>query len=253
MPPDAARPSATGPRSFPVEVAGGGRTRAVRVAAEVDLDWVAADLAVPTGPVALLIGGASGLDGDGQARVQRFFRDTFVPAIAATGATVLDGGTDAGVMRLIGAERERSGGSWRLIGVAPFAKVRVPGSPGVTALARGHSDVILVPGDAWGDESRWFHLIAERLAPDRTVTVLVNGGPIALDEIEQSIDRGGRVLVVDGSGRAADDIGAAMGERADTGSRPARLAASAAVEIVSIDIETADLARRLDHTSGRTR
>lgn len=253
MRPDAGQPPAAAPSTFPVELAGGGEARAIRVTDESDLDRALAALAVSPGPVVLLVGGAAGLEARVRTGIERFFRDTFVPAIAATGATVLDGGTDAGVMRLVGAERERAGGAWRLIGVAPFGKVRVPGSPGDTDLAPGHTDVILVPGDAWGDESRWFHLIAERLSPDRTVTILVNGGPIALDEIEQSIDRGGRVLVVDGSGRAADDIGAAMGELADTGSRPARVAASAAVEIVSIDIETADLARRLDHTSGRTR
>lgn len=253
MAPDARRPSADDAPSFPVETAGGGRARAVRVDAEADLLAVLPALGLPPGPVIVLVGGAAGLEASTEPRLERFFRQALVPAIAEAGATVLDGGTDAGVMRLIGEERERAGGAWRLIGVAPFAKVRVPGSPGETDLARGHSDFILVPGDAWGDESRWFHLIADRLSPDRAVMILVNGGPIALDEIEQSIDRGGRVLVVDGSGRAADDIGAAMGELADTGSRSARVAANAAVEIVSIDIETADLARRLDHTSGRTR
>lgn len=246
------RPSATDPPTLSVEVAGGGRARALRVAAEADLGRVLAALAVPPGPVVLLIGGAAGLGGDGQARIERFFRDAFVPAVAAIGATVLDGGTDAGVMRLIGAERERQNSAWRLIGVAPFAKVRAPGSPGETELARGHTDFILVPGDAWGDESRWFHLIADRLAPDHAVTILVNGGPIALDEIEQSIERGGPVLVVDGSGRAADDIGAAVREDGDTTSRPGRVAGSAVVDIVTIDIGRADLARRLSQSSDRT-
>ncbi len=202
--------------AFDVELDGGGRARAVRVVAEDGLDEALVSLGLSRGPVVLLFGGAGKVAVDDLERIRAFFRTSFIPAMERIGGIVIDGGTDAGVMRIAGEERVRAGGRIRMIGVAPFAKVKVPGSPGSTALAPGHTDFVLVPGTDWGSEASWFHLIADRLTTGPSATVLVNGGPIALDEIEQSIDLGRRVIVIDGTGRAADDLAVVIGRSSDS-------------------------------------
>jgi len=64
-----------------------------------------------------------------------------------------------------------------------------------------------VPGENWGDESRWLSRVAQTLAEDRpTVTILINGGEIALRDVQHSVDAHRPVLVLEGSGRAAEDL-----------------------------------------------
>jgi hypothetical protein len=58
-------------------------------------------------------------------------------------------------------------------------------------------------------------LVARRLATGRVAAVLINGGPIAIEEARGSLERRDRVLVVDGTGRAADDIAAAVRSRSE--------------------------------------
>ena len=199
-----------------------------------------AALGLPAGPVVLLFGGAGKVAADDLDRIRAFVGTAFIPAMERIGGIVIDGGTDAGVMRIAGEERVRAGGRIRMVGVAPFGKVRVPGSPGSTALAQGHTDFVLVPGTEWGSEVSWFHLIADRLARGTSVTVLVNGGPIALDEIDQSIDLGRRVIVVDGTGRAAT-----TSRVSSVATARAMDASNRAITVVDVTISPTELADEL--------
>jgi hypothetical protein len=235
--------------AFEVDLAGGEHARGTLVSTEDALDEALGALDIPPGPVILLYGGAARLEDRHRARIERFLAAAFMPAVAGLGAIVIDGGTDAGVMRMVGEARERAGARIRIVGVAPFGKVRVPGSQGSTELAPGHTDFVLVPGEAWGAESGWFHPIASRLSSGPVVTVLVNGGPIALQEVERSIQQGGRVLVVDGTGRAADDVAAAIRRPAGRDPALSAIADSASITIVDVTIGPADLATKL-FTSG---
>ena len=76
---------------------------------------------------------------------------------------------------------------------------------------------MLVPGERWGDETPWLLRVAALLAGDRpSLTLLVNGGAVALGEVAASIEADRPVLVAGGSGRAADTLAAAMrGEPAE--------------------------------------
>jgi len=232
---------------FDAAVAGGGHAPAVQVKVEGDLDGALRALDIPhgPGPVVLLFGGAARLEDARRSLIERFLTDAFLPAVAAMGGIVLDGGTDAGVMRLIGLARERLGGSPRVIGVAPFAKVQVPGSRGSTELAPGHAAFVLVPGAAWGSETRWFHQIADRISSAPAMSVLIDGGPLAIGEVERSLELGRRVVVVDGTGRAADDVAAAVREPSGGGPRLAAIAASSSVAVVDVTIGPHDLERAL--------
>jgi SLOG in TRPM, prokaryote len=231
--------------AFDVRLAGGGYARAAQVRTEGELDEALAALALPPGPVVLLYGGAGKVEARHRERIGRFFASSLLPAVAGLRGIVIDGGTDAGVMRLVGDAREKIADPIRIVGVAPIDKVRVPGSAGTTELAAGHTDFVLVPGAEWGTESRWLPRIASQLSSGPVATVLVNGGPIALQELEESLDHEGRILVVDGTGRAADDVAAAIRGRASRGSRLTAIADRGSIIVVDATIGPAALASAL--------
>ena len=153
-----------------------------------------------------------------------------------TGAAVVDGGTDAGVMRLVGRARGR-GRDFPLVGVAVAALASPPGAEpatGQASLEPNHSHVLLVPGAVWGDEVPWLARVAGMLAGGApSATVLLNGGEISYADAAASIAAGRRVLAVAGTGGAADAVVEAIrGEPAD---EPARaLAASDLVRAVGL-------------------
>jgi hypothetical protein len=174
-------------------------------------------------PAIVLIGGAGGLaEADGR-RVRGFFNDALIPIASEVGASVVDGGTEAGVMRLMGEGRARAGATFPLIGVAAAGTVTLPGAArrraDAAALEAHHTHFVLVPGDRWGDEAPWLTAVAGALAGKRpSVTVLVNGGAIALEDVSRSVGAGRPVFVVTGSGRTADTLAAALdGAPADPG------------------------------------
>jgi hypothetical protein len=54
------------------------------------------------------------------------FSKVLAPLAQELGVIVADGGTDAGVMRLMGQAREEVQGSFPLVGVSPVGLVRLP-------------------------------------------------------------------------------------------------------------------------------
>ena len=66
-------------------------------------------------------------------------RDEVVPVAERRDAVVIDGGTDSGVMQLIGRARSALGGRFPLIGVAAEGTVLVPeaGTPSPDAVETG--------------------------------------------------------------------------------------------------------------------
>ncbi|GAB2566760.1 hypothetical protein Aab01nite_45920 [Paractinoplanes abujensis] len=170
-----------------------------------------ASLGLPTPrPVLALVGGAAGMAEDVTDVLAAVLTDLVAPAIRTHRAVAVDGGTDAGVMRLLGRTRA-AGPSFPLVGVAALGTVTYPGhtgaNPDAAPLDRHHSHFVLAPGDTWGDEVPYLAAVVSHLAADRpSVTVLANGGDIALTDAEHSLTRGRPVLILAGTGRAADDI-----------------------------------------------
>jgi hypothetical protein len=164
--------------------------------------------AAPADAAVVLIGGAGGLASKDRQLLLPFFRDRLVPALEEIDALVVDGGTDAGVMRLLGEGRSFRKARFRLVGVAAAHTVAWPGStgPGGPRLARGHPEFVLVPGNHWGDESPWMGEIAERLSGRRAVFLVVGGGEIARAEAEVALQQGRVVVGVMGSGGAAEEL-----------------------------------------------
>jgi hypothetical protein len=190
-------------------------------------------------PVVVLVGGADRLDDAQMARLRPLFDEGLAPVADALGACVVDGGTDTGVMALMGQARAKLGASFPLIGVAASGTIDEASSPpprdDASSLEPNHSHVVLVPGSTWGEESPWLTAVASQLAGDSpSVTVVVNGGAVTFDDAARSVKAGRPVLVVAGSGRAADTIATALqGNSHDE--RAAELAGSGLVQAVDLD------------------
>ena len=162
------------------------------------------------GQAIALIGGADNLVAAARARIAPFFR-TLAEALDAAHAVLVDGGTESGVMRLVADARRETGATFRLIGVVPRGRIGRPTRGGtVVALAEGHTELLLVPGTKFGDESPWLFRAADHLAGGHASTLVVNGGRLSLGEAVRRLAAGAPVAAVEGSGRAADALARAL-------------------------------------------
>lgn len=224
-----------------VQVLDFGDGHAARVARPrrfADVATAVGELGLDVGrPVLVVVGGASGLDEPSKERLSTLFSQVLVPFARAWNVVVVDGGTDSGVMQLLGQALGTQGASFPLVGVAVDKKVMAPGeasgSGGRRALERHHTHFVLVPGTSWGEESPWLARVGTEIAAGApSATVLINGGEIAFHDVANSVAAGRPVLVIKGSGRTADRIAAALnGDRTDA--QAAHLARSSLVTAVS--------------------
>ncbi len=196
--------------------------------------------AFPRGRSLLLVGGADFADSD-PAIVEgiRGFLETLATHCERTSTAVVDGGTDAGVMRWFADARAAMDGTFPLVGVAPwFAFERPTRSGRPITVAPGHSIVLAVPGEAFGDEMPWLFAAADSLAVDAAApTVLVNGGELAATEARRRLADGHVVVAVAGSGRAADEL---------TGDASGDLRASGRLRVIPLAADEATLAAALE-------
>lgn len=201
-------------------------------------------------PVLVLVGGASGISPESMARLTDLFVGVLAPLAVRLGACVISGGTDAGIMRLIGQARAQLGATFPLVGVAAVGTVILPHMQPLMAdaapLEPHHSHFVLVPGKLWGDESPWIAQVANVLTQGtRSTTLLINGGQIAWMDVTNSVKAGRTVVVVAGSGRTADTLAAMLrGEKKDDS--PNRLTASGLLQAVDLSQGFDAIAHRLN-------
>jgi hypothetical protein len=189
----------------------------IRVSSKSDLPRMI-EGRIPVGtPVIVVVGGASGLGGQYLDAARRAIVDIVVPVAVSTGAAIVDGGTDSGVMAFVGRSYAAAAAASPLIGVAVEALVRSPmgtapsDADDAADAEPHHSHLILVPGQSWGDESPWLSVVAEELAAGHScATVVVNGGPITLKDVRRSVAADRPVVAMLGTGRTADDLAAAV-------------------------------------------
>lgn len=165
--------------------------------------------------VILIFGGAAGLDDSRKAHLASVFADGVALVAAELGALVIDGGTQSGVMAMMGEAVARYPGACQLLGIAPEGKITHPEISGASAVSDGaplepnHSHFLLVETGEWGGETgKMLELARAFGAP--IVTILINGGAIAADEALQSVRSGWQLLVAEGSGRLSDELSAAI-------------------------------------------
>ncbi len=172
-------------------------------------------LALPLSrPVLLLHGGAGRLSENIRQHIQKFLIAEVAEIAANQNFTIMDGGTLAGVMQMMGEEYAAVKGRSPLIGVCPAACVTWPGkeiAPDLTPLEPHHTHFVLTPGDDWGAETATMFSLAAALsmrAP--SLALLINGGAVSRAEVRYNVAQGREVLVIAGSGRLADALAAAM-------------------------------------------
>ncbi len=166
-------------------------------------------------PKALLmvVGGASKLDDSLNTRL-KFLCNLGIARVATEAeAAIIDGGTQAGIMELMGQAVAERGHQSILLGVAPSGTVTYPGGPAdgppsqSAPLDSNHSHFVLVEGDKWGDETSMMYKLADELGKNiPVITILVDGGEIAKHEAWQTVQRRWPLIIIKGSGRTADAI-----------------------------------------------
>jgi hypothetical protein len=210
-----------------------------------------------------LAGGASKMQmpEENTRKLLRIFDALGILAQSGTRLAVGDGGTQAGIMEAAGLAREASGFVFSLTGVAPANEI-APG--GQTAVDLHHGHVVAVENRAWdgsdgwwGSETATMYELFARLAEGRpSVTIVANGGSITLNEVDENIRAERPMIVIAGSGRAADalvsllaDTNPIEGEVAELRTRAAELGLTRRPELLHIfnlaDSSPRDLARTL--------
>lgn len=170
----------------------------------------------PPKPVILIIGGADKLDETVSARLLQLFGRGIARAAADMNAVIVDGGTESGVMKMMGQGVADRGFKSTLIGVAPLGLVSYPGSEGGgdTPLDPNHSHFVLVDGTEWGDETGTiFNLMDWFKSQAHAVAVLAGGGNVTRHEALQAVRQTLPLIVVEGSGGVADEIATAWKAR----------------------------------------
>ncbi len=188
--------------------ANGNRALVINARAEANASEILRTLGLKQPRAVLLIfGGADELDESVQRNLAQLFRDAIAPAARETGALIIDGGTESGVMTMIG--QACGPGANQLLGVSPAKRVTLPASPSPerAALEPHHTHFVLVDSDEWGGETAMiFELAKATRAP--VAAVLANGGRITLNEALLTARNRWPLFVLEGSGRLADELAA---------------------------------------------
>lgn len=157
-----------------------------------------------------LSGGASQMEPDHQRQLLAMFQGLRLVAREGRPIAVGDGGTQAGIMEAAGQARRDSGNAFPLIGVAPAGEIPPRGK---TPIDPNHSHIVAVNNpsapaqDAWGSETETMYWLFDRLAEGRpSVAIVANGGAITLSEVDANVKAGRHMILVGGSGRAADAL-----------------------------------------------
>lgn len=226
-------------------------TSVLTVETQDNLTMAVEELGLPTSRRCLVvIGGASKIGQRDFERLEFLFTEVLAPLAQKLNMVVIDGGTDAGVMRLMGNARTHIKGTFPLVGVAPKGLVSLPNQPcnhpDVTPIEPQHTHCLLIPGSNWGDESPWIARLASVIARDSpSVTVLVNGGGVTWKDAACSIGENRPIVIISGSGRTADIIAAAMRGESIEDERAMPLVASGLLQAVDMADEDYALANVL--------
>lgn len=163
--------------------------------------------------VIMIVGGATQMSEQLNPDLVRLFTHGIAHLMPSTDTLIIDGGTKAGVMAIIGQGVAEQQPRPTLLGVSPAGSVTYPGKPTDKSskenipLDPNHSHFVLVETDQWGGETDTMYELAQMLAEHcPSVAVLVNGGSIAKNEILYNVRQRRPIIVIEGSGRLADDV-----------------------------------------------
>jgi hypothetical protein len=235
---------------FKIPLTDGSEAIAAHVQAMADLPLVMAQIGLqPSQPTIALVGGANQMTTCDDDRLKQFFTTVIGQTAVKMGAAIVDGGTNAGIMQLIGQVHGALNANFSLVGVAPFAKMSLPHLcylPPASALpAPHHTHFILVPGDQWGDESAWLAKVTTLLSGHSpSVTIVVNGGDVTWNDVIESVAAQRLTLVLAGSGRTADRLAMAVQGESDDATAN-RLVATGLLKLIRLESDLSQLAQEL--------
>lgn len=211
-------PSLSRPQALDVA----GRPRVLEVSSvapekNAQLSALIAEIRSEADAFVILSGGASRMSEDHQRQLLAMFEALSLVAKSGRRIAVGDGGTQAGIMEAAGHARRKSGNAFPLIGVAPRSEIPPRGK---TPLDPNHSHVVAVDNasastqNSWGSETGTMYWLFDKLAEGRpSVAIVANGGGITLAEVESNVRAGRRIILIEGSGRAADALIALVQKR----------------------------------------
>jgi hypothetical protein len=180
-----------------------------------ELEQTVTQMGLVDRPVIVLIGGHI-LPEHANVTIQAI--DVIAKTAELLDAALICGGTDVGVMAAIGKSRGRNGYQFPLIGIAPEGSVTWPEGPRNGSLLLSgnereqlephHTHFILVPGNEFGDETKWIVRAASMIATgkNKSVMVLANGGKVSQMDVEEGLNADRPLIVLAGTGRLADEI-----------------------------------------------
>lgn len=185
-------------------------------------------LNIPQPHVVLMIaGGASSMDGQLYPNLRSLFTDGIAHLATSLGALIIDGGTQAGVMEMMGTGIAEQQHKSALLGVSPAGCVTHPGqstpinSTESAPLDPNHSHFVLVETNEWGGETQTMYELAQLFSAHcPSVAVVINGGSITRKEVLYNVRQKRSIIVIAGSGRMADDIAALWQEQPSSISDP---------------------------------
>ena len=180
-----------------------------------ELEQAVTQMGLVDRPVIVLIGGHINPE---HANITYLAIEVIAKTAEFVDAALICGGTDIGVMAAIGKARGRNGYKFPLIGIAPEGSVTWPEGPRNSSvlppanereqLESHHSHFILVPGNQFGDETKWIVRAASMIATGRhkAVTILASGGKVSQLDVEEALQADRPLIVLSGTGRLADEI-----------------------------------------------
>lgn len=177
----------------------GTHAQLLHASAGVDLHTILQQLGVShPRPVLVVVGGASKISEEDQTRVRSLFVKVLAPLAQMLNAAVIDGGTDSGIMSMMGRARTKTRSTFPLIGVAPIGMAILPNQPSphpdAAALEPNHTHFVLIPGDYWGAESAWIARLGSAIAQTcPSVTILINGGEVTWNDAKQNVEVGRQI------------------------------------------------------------
>jgi len=202
-------------KSFTIRFSDEQYSPALRIDPDADPQYVIKTFGLITPrPTIFITGGAGNMTIEDIERTRIIMEEGIAHFAEKYHITVIDGGTEAGVMQMIGEARKKHHHKFPLVGVAPFHKVSFPGHLGTSNSAQleaGHSHFVLVESEDWGGESQMIINLTRAIAAKQQpmIGILINGGRISERDVYLATTQGEDripILILEGSGRAADDI-----------------------------------------------
>ncbi|MFV9505614.1 MAG: hypothetical protein AB4911_13755 [Oscillochloridaceae bacterium umkhey_bin13] len=203
---------------------------------------------IPAGrPLIVLNGSTSAKLGPLYAQLRPLIQEGLAAWLVRNAAVAITGGTDAGIFALLGRGFAHYGQPAACIGVTVAACLRNATHPHGVALEPHHSHLLLTPGQYWGDETAAMYTLAAAYAPvAASLTVVIGGGPLTLNEVEYSVAQGRRVLAVTGSGGVADALVATVADPDSAEPRLRHLAKQVELYYIAANASPTSFSRLLD-------